>query len=292
VGSPSDDEGVLSSASSSSGQRRLLVIADSGFFEEVTEVAAPLGFRCVHVPDLDDVVAKVAEEKPAAIVVDLGSEPSTELRTLQELTQNPRTAQIPLHVVGRPLQEAKALSLGVVNYMKKPVDASTLREALQTSNPDSSGKRCVLVVDADPENEKELRALLAASDVETIVASTASEAMAVLQTTSVTCLITDLDLPDAPGHELLRSLSEAPGPSVPSVIVHTDRDVSEREEEQGKLALWNALRAVRLRDNRLDGLDLDKLASRANKQFELLEDVRLRLAQSVLANPRRQSLKN
>ena len=61
---------------------------------------------------------------------------------------------------------------------------------------------------------------------------------------------------------------------------------------QGKLAMWNALRAVRLRDNRLDRLDLDELASRAIKQFELLEDVRLRLAQSVLAKPRRQSLKN
>lgn len=58
---------------------------------------------------------------------------------------------------------------------------------------------------------------------------------------------------------------------------------------QGKLALWNALRAVRLRNDRLDGLDLDELASRAIKQFELLEDVRLRLAQSILATPRRPS---
>ena len=61
---------------------------------------------------------------------------------------------------------------------------------------------------------------------------------------------------------------------------------------QGKLALWNALRVVRSRDDRLDRLDLDELASRASEQFDLLEDVRLRLAQSVLVTPRRPSSKN
>ena len=54
---------------------------------------------------------------------------------------------------------------------------------------------------------------------------------------------------------------------------------------QGKLALWNALRAVRELDERLEGLDLDELRSRALQQFSQLEDVRLRLAQSVLATP-------
>ena len=52
---------------------------------------------------------------------------------------------------------------------------------------------------------------------------------------------------------------------------------------QGKLALWNALHAVRESDNRLDRLNLDELISRAITQHEQLEDVRLQLARSVFA---------
>lgn len=52
---------------------------------------------------------------------------------------------------------------------------------------------------------------------------------------------------------------------------------------QGKLALWNALHAVRETDNRLDRLNLDELISRAITQHEQLEDVRLQLARSVFA---------
>lgn len=51
---------------------------------------------------------------------------------------------------------------------------------------------------------------------------------------------------------------------------------------QGKLALWNALRAVRETDNRLDGLKLDELASRAITQHAQLEVLRLQLAPSAL----------
>jgi hypothetical protein len=51
---------------------------------------------------------------------------------------------------------------------------------------------------------------------------------------------------------------------------------------RGKLALWNALRAVRAQDRRLDGLNLEELAMRADSQFEQLESLRLRLAQIAL----------
>jgi hypothetical protein len=50
----------------------------------------------------------------------------------------------------------------------------------------------------------------------------------------------------------------------------------------GKLALWNALRAARDNDPRLQGLDLDRLSKRAQSQFRNLESLRMELAASVL----------
>jgi CheY-like chemotaxis protein len=173
----------------------------------------------------------VSDERPAGIVVDLGSEAAAGLATLEELTENPTTAGIPIHAVGRSHQDTKVRSLGAINYMKRPIEPSTLRDALRGLTSDEQSRR-VLVVEANPENARELEALLDASDAETIVVSTAKDAIEVVRQGSVTCVITDLDLPDAPGHELIRRLSTSEELSVPSVIIYTDRDISESEEAE------------------------------------------------------------
>jgi len=51
---------------------------------------------------------------------------------------------------------------------------------------------------------------------------------------------------------------------------------------QGKMALWNALEAVRKLDDRLTGLDLAWLLARAREQHARLESLRVKLAADVL----------
>jgi DNA-binding response OmpR family regulator len=219
-------------AADSEPLRQLLVLAEPALSEQLDDVAMPLGFHCVRAASASEVVALASEQQTAAIVVDLGAESASQLETLKALRENPRTAGVPLHVIGRSQEQEEALSLGGVNYLKRPVDTSMLRNALQTVNPDADGVRRVLVVEANPELARELEQLLLATGVQTTVVSTAAQAMQQLRERTVTCLVTDLDLPDAPGHELLRNLSEAGGLSVPNVVVYTGRDISEREEQE------------------------------------------------------------
>lgn len=54
----------------------------------------------------------------------------------------------------------------------------------------------------------------------------------------------------------------------------------------GKRALWTALRSIQASDARLTAINFDLLASRASQQFAQLEEMRLRLAQLVLAPTR------
>jgi hypothetical protein len=51
----------------------------------------------------------------------------------------------------------------------------------------------------------------------------------------------------------------------------------------GKACLWRTLRALADHDNRLDPAELDRLKSRAERQIELLDDLRLRRSVEVLA---------
>jgi hypothetical protein len=50
----------------------------------------------------------------------------------------------------------------------------------------------------------------------------------------------------------------------------------------GKLCLWKALQAASKRDSRLREYRFDELISRAQRQYDLVEDKRLGLAQAVL----------
>ena len=53
----------------------------------------------------------------------------------------------------------------------------------------------------------------------------------------------------------------------------------------GKLSLWRALAVVAPADNRLSGLDFDRLADRAREQHEQVEIRRLEAARTALPSP-------
>ena len=56
----------------------------------------------------------------------------------------------------------------------------------------------------------------------------------------------------------------------------------------GKTAGWRTLKALAVQDSRLDPAQLDELISRAQRQTEVLEELRVRAAAEVIAARRRQ----
>lgn len=54
---------------------------------------------------------------------------------------------------------------------------------------------------------------------------------------------------------------------------------------EGKAAGWRTLRAAAEHDHRLDSARLDELIARARRQSDLLESLRIRAAQQVIAGP-------
>jgi hypothetical protein len=56
----------------------------------------------------------------------------------------------------------------------------------------------------------------------------------------------------------------------------------------GKAAGWRTLKALAGQDSRLDSVQLDELIARAQRQTEVLDELRLRAAEEVIATYRRQ----
>jgi CheY-like chemotaxis protein len=70
---------------------------------------------------------------PDAITLDIGMPGGTGIEVLKKLMRSSRTGQIPVVVVSGSItesDEAEVLELGAVAFLRKPIDAATLHQAL------------------------------------------------------------------------------------------------------------------------------------------------------------------
>jgi CheY-like chemotaxis protein len=124
-----------------------------------------------------------------------------------------------------------ALGMGAVGYVLKPVARDELIKAIGRLEERLSKRVSrVLVVEDDERLRGNIALLLKADQVEITAVGTVAEALARVQAQSFDCLVTDLQLPDASGYDLLESLSKDPRFSRLPVIVYTGRALSREEE--------------------------------------------------------------
>ena len=92
--------------------------------------------------------------------------------------------------------------------------------------------RRVLVVEDDPHLRESIQALLKVDGVEVEGVGTAADALSRLAEISFDCVVLDLSLPDASGHQVLETMSASERYSFPPVIIYTGRAPGPEEEER------------------------------------------------------------
>jgi CheY-like chemotaxis protein len=127
----------------------------------------------------------------------------------------------------------EAMSMGAAGYMLKPVQREELLGAFQKLEDQFSRRaRRVLVVEDDDRQRESIAQLLGAADVEIVGASTVSQALEKLRSTTFDCVVTDLALPDATGDDLIEKMASDDKYAFPPVIVYTGRSLSADEEQR------------------------------------------------------------
>jgi CheY-like chemotaxis protein len=169
---------------------------------------------------------------PSAILLDIGLPDGSGLFVLERLKNDARTRHIPVHVVSGNDYAEKAMALGAVGYMLKPVAREKIAEALQTLEERLTHRvRRVLVVEDDEVQRGAVCKLLASREVEALGARDAEECLAQLRSNTFDCMVLDLSLPDASGFALLQKLHDDEHYPFPPVIIYTGRELTADEEQ-------------------------------------------------------------
>ncbi len=224
-----DDRATLSAT-----RQVILVIEDDIAFAKVlSDLAHEQNFQCLITSSAHEALQLAREHLPNAVLLDVGLPDGSGLFVLDRLKQDARTRHIPVHVISASDYADKAMAMGAVGYMMKPVPREKLTDAFhQLEQRLTRQIRRVLVVEDDPVQLGALCTLLTSREVEAVGARDAATCLEQLQEGAIDCMVLDLSLPDASGFTLLEKISADESYPFPPVIIYTGRDLSADEEQR------------------------------------------------------------
>jgi CheY-like chemotaxis protein len=152
---------------------------------------------------------------------------------LDRLKHNPLTRHVPVQVVSAEDNTRIARAMGAAGALIKPVNREALVTTLNALKEKfASESRTVLVVEDNELQRESIRQLLASDTTNVETVDNAAAALEKLRNTTFDCMVLDLSLPDASGHELLERMAADDAYAFPPVIVYTGRAISAEEEQQ------------------------------------------------------------
>ena len=212
-------------------ENSILIVEDDPTFAKILGVQCQEnGFKCFSADNGEDGLKLAVEKNPKAIILDIRLPEKNGWEVLDELKKNPSTKNIPVHVMSSEDNLEGAYLKGVVGTLNKPVSKEDLHEALSNIKSFVNRKKKTLLIVEDNEVQmKAIKKLIGNKDVKVLEAGSGEDAVKLLKSAPVDCMILDLKLPDISGFTLLDKLNAMRGINTPPVIIYTAKDLSPEE---------------------------------------------------------------
>lgn len=213
----------------------VLIIEDDMHFGTILKKQAEeKGFNAIIATRGDDGLRKILELLPDAILLDIGLPGMDGWTIMRQMKENPKTKDIPVHILSGGKDERNLGSeLGAVEFLKKPLSAEQLDNVFEKMlNTASDKKRKALIIEDSEKQSIALRKILSAKGIECIVAQTGNEALDMISELVPDLLITDLNLPDIDGTELIKKVKLNADLAHINIIIYTDKDLSQKENDE------------------------------------------------------------
>jgi hypothetical protein len=216
------------------GERVVLIVEDDlNFARILLDLAREKNFKGLVATRGDSALALARKYKPDAITLDIKLPDRDGWTVLDRLKHDPNTSHIPVHIISGEEQRQRALHLGAITHLQKPVSREDLASAFDqiTAFADRRVRR-LLVVEDDDAQRMSIVELIGNGDVTTTAVATGEEALAALQAEPFDCMVVDLKLPDMTGFELIEKIQKDLGRADLPIIVYTGKELTPKEETQ------------------------------------------------------------
>jgi signal transduction histidine kinase/DNA-binding response OmpR family regulator/HAMP domain-containing protein len=209
--------------------RTVLILEDDPDFARVLlHLAHQNGFKGLIAVHGETALLLARQFRPNAITIDLGLRDMSGWAVLDRLKHDPETADIPVHIISVFDDGAeRGLSGGASTYLTKPVGKEALEGLFARIDAFvSTGGRRLLVIEDDPVQRQRIMETIATGEVEAFAVGTGKEALEVLRSNRVDCVVLDLGLPDVDGHKLIDQIHRLPGHKDLPIIIYTAAELS------------------------------------------------------------------
>ncbi|MCV2356848.1 response regulator [Paucibacter sp. B2R-40] len=215
------------------GQRSILIIEDDLHFARILlDTVRDKGFLGLVAGDASSGIALAHQFQPNAVILDILLPDMDGWAVMRRLKDDALTRHIPVHFLTCLEDRQRALSMGAVGLITKPVSAEQIQQVLGTlAGAMDKAVRQLLIVEDDEQELHALRHLFTDSEVDIHLARNSAEAVAALSQREFDCVVLDLGLPDSSGFAVLDTMQELPPLRRAPVIVHTGRELTRQERD-------------------------------------------------------------
>jgi len=215
------------------GQKVLIVDDDADARELISQFVQDLGAKAILCPSPTAVARIAAEERPDLITLDLMMPEKSGWDVLLGLKAEPDLSKIPVIIISIVADRRKAISLGAVDALTKPIVRSEFNASVERNlraGLRQLGK--VLIVEDDPDACSLMSAWLESEVSELKTACNGQEALALLEGFRPDVIFLDLQMPVMDGPAFLQRLRADDRFTDVAVIVITAKTLEIAERKQ------------------------------------------------------------
>ncbi len=209
----------------------LIIEDDLSFAAILMDMVRSRGFSAIVAGDGESGIQLADHYLPSAIILDVMLPHIDGWGVMRSLKDSLRTRHIPVHFLTCLEDRQKAMNMGAIGFVTKPVNSEQLDEVFgNIENAIAKRVKKLLIVEENRDEARSMETLLSERDVAITVAATGSEAMRLLTGEPFDCIVLDLGLSDMSGFEVLEKIQSLDESRRVPVIIHSGKDLSHDDE--------------------------------------------------------------
>jgi signal transduction histidine kinase/CheY-like chemotaxis protein len=213
----------------------LIVEDDTNFAKSLLDFTRKQGYKGIIAVRGDEGLELARQFLPIGILLDIQLPVISGWEVMDALKKDPRTKNIPVHIMSSHAVESESLSAGAINFINKPMVYDQMPEIFKRIEAILSKKsNKVLIIEENNVHSKALAFYLESFKIKTRVLSTMEECLVFLQSKEVGCVILDMGIPDQAAYEKLEETKKIPGLENLPIIIFTGKNLSKVEEQRIK----------------------------------------------------------